>query len=34
VFDVRAHLDELRCHDTDWIRARRDEAVKDSAAGG
>ena len=28
MFDVREQLDELRCRDTDWLRARREEALR------
>ena len=29
MFDVRAHLDELRCRPTPWLHARREELVRE-----
>jgi len=29
MFDVKAHLDELRCRPTEWLVARRDEVVRE-----
>jgi len=29
VFDIRDHLDELRCRPTEWLRARRVELVRE-----
>src|SRR5919201_822463 len=29
MFDVRVHLDGLRCRPTAWLRARRDELVRE-----
>jgi len=29
VFDIRDHLDELRCRPTEWLRARRAELVRE-----
>src|SRR4029450_1787829 len=29
MFDVRAHLDELRCRPTAWLRNRREQLVRE-----